>query len=99
MSDSVVETSAVSETSVDDIARELTSRRNQGQRTVVFLGSRAGGFFGNEVLYETLKQFSLRNFDMLSRVDKFEECHAILNKHFTESERHHILVGALATLS
>src|SRR5437660_12385720 len=89
---------SVQETNVAEIARELTTRRDQGQRTVLFLGSRVGGLFGNEYLYETLKQFSLLNFDNLSYTDKFRECSSILHKRFTERERHNILVGALAAL-
>src|SRR2546421_12243882 len=86
------------ETSIKEIARALATQKDQGQRAVLFLGARAGGLFGNEFLYDTLNNFSLLNFDALSDVDKFKECYYVLNKHFTESERHNILVGALATL-
>jgi TIR domain/SIR2-like domain len=89
---------SLQETNVEEIARELKTRRDQGQRTVLFLGSRTGGLYGNEYLYETLKQFSLLNFDSLSNIDKFRECYYVLSKHFTEMERQNILVGALATL-
>src|SRR5436309_7795358 len=86
------------ETNIEEIARALTAQREQGQRIVLFLGARAGGLFGNEFLYETLKNFSLLDFNTLSDVEKFRESYYVLNKHFTESERHNILVGALATL-
>src|SRR5437016_762787 len=86
------------ETNIEEIASALVTQRDLGQRTVLFLGARAGGLFGNEFLYETLKNFSLLNFDILSNVDKFRECYNVLSKHFTESEKHNILVGALATL-
>src|SRR5436305_14632868 len=89
---------STSETSIEEIARVLATRKDQGQSVVLFLGTRAGGLFGNEFLYDTLKNFSLLNFDALSNVDKFRECYYVLSKHFTESERHNILVGALATL-
>lgn len=89
---------SVQETSVSEIARELVKRREQGQRTILFLGSRTGGLFGNEYLHEMLKQFSLLNFDTLSNVDKFRECYYVLSKHFTEAKRHDILVEALAKL-
>src|SRR2546423_13557710 len=86
------------ETNIEEIASALVTQRDLGQRTVLFLGARAGGLFRNEYFYETLKQFSLLNFDNLSNVDKFKECYYVLNKHFTETERHNILVAALATL-
>src|SRR5437016_7248611 len=86
------------ETNIAEIARELMIRKVQGQRTILFLGSRTGGLFGNEYLYETLKQFSLLNFDILSSTDKFKECYSVLSKHFTQTERHNILLGTLAAL-
>jgi|SRR5579859_228303 len=89
---------SATETNVEEIARALAKRRDQGKHAVLFLGARAGGLFGNEYLYETLKKFSLLNFDTLSNVDKFRECYYILSKHFTESETHNILVGALAAI-
>lgn len=89
---------STTETNLEEIARTLMMRRDQGQRPVLFLGARAGGLFGNEYLYDTLKNFSLLNFDTLSNVDKFRECYYVLNIHFTESERHNILVGAMAAL-
>src|SRR5437868_1356853 len=89
---------SVTETTIEEIARTLTTRRGQGQRIALFLGARAGGLFGNRFLYDTLKQFSLLDFDTLSNVEKFRECYYVLNKHFKKSERHDILVGALATL-
>src|SRR6266516_1274469 len=85
-------------TTIEEIARTLATRRDQGKPMVLFLGVRAGGLFGNEFLYDTLKNFSLLDFNTLSNVEKFRESYYVLNKHFTESERHNILVGALATL-
>ncbi len=89
---------SLQEINVEEIARKLTTRRDQGQRTTLFLGSRTGGLFGNEYFYDTLKQFSLLNFDTLSNIEKFRECYYVLRKHFTAMERRDILVGALATL-
>src|SRR6266568_5893369 len=89
---------STTETSIEELARVLTTQRDQGQRAILFLGARAGGLFSNQFLYDTLKNFSLLNFDTLSNVDKFRECYYVLNKQFTENERHNILVGALATL-
>jgi hypothetical protein len=91
---------SVTETNIKEIARVLATRRDQNRRTVLFLGARAGGLFGNGYLYEMLKQFSFLNFDNPSilNVDKFRECYYVLNKRFTEVERHNILVGALAAL-
>lgn len=89
----------VSGTNIEEIATALAKGRDRGQRTVLFLGSRAGGLFGNEFLYDTLKDFSLLDFSTLSNIEKFRESYYVLNKHFTEGERHNILVGALATLT
>src|SRR5260221_4000622 len=86
------------ETNIEEMARVLAIRRGQGQRTVLFLGSRVGGLFGNEYLYELLKKFSLKIFDSLSNVDKFEECYHVLSRHFSKSEIHDILVGSLGLL-
>src|SRR5947209_1979768 len=89
---------SAAETSIEEIARALATRRDQGQPTVLFLGARAGGLFGNEFLYDTLKNFSLLNFDILSNVEKFRECYHVLSTYFTESDSQNILVGALAAL-
>src|SRR5256885_10289459 len=89
---------SATETNIEEVASALASRREQGQRTVLFLGSRAGGLFGNEFLYETLKQFSLVSFNKLSKEEKFKACYDVLNKQFTDNDRHDILVGTLATL-
>ncbi len=75
---------SLQETNVEEIAEELKTRRKQGQRTTLFLGSRTGGLFGNEYLYEMLKQFSLLNFDTLSNIEKFRECYYVLSKRFKE---------------
>lgn len=85
------------EADVKAIAEMLLFQREKGQRAVLFLGARTGGLFANEYFYETLQQFSLLNFDLLSNAGKFEECHSVL-RGFTEIEKHNILVGALSTL-
>src|SRR6266581_1516154 len=86
------------ETSIEEIARALVTQRDQGQRTVLFLGAKAGGLFGNKYLYETLKKFSLLSFDNLSNEDKFKACYRVLSRHFSEREIHDILLGALGPL-
>jgi TIR domain/SIR2-like domain len=89
---------SVQETSVEEIARELISRRDQGLRPVLFLGSQIGGLYNNKFLYEILRQFSNVNFDFLSDPHKFRECYTILSKHFNEQERYNILIKALTAL-
>ena len=83
---------------VKEMANVLSDRRDQGQRIVLFLGASTGALFGNKYLYELLNQFSLRNFASLSNAVKFAECYANLSR-FRETERHKILVGAMAALS
>ncbi len=87
------------ETDIATIVASLKHARGQQQRMVLFLGSRAGGLFGNEDLYGILKDFSLRSFNELSPINKFAECYNILRSgHFSTTEIHHILVGALRPL-
>lgn len=86
------------ETSIEEIASVLARQRDQGQCAVLFLGARAGGLFGNEHLYGTLKNFSPLNFYNLSNKDRFKECYRCLSKHFSENEIHNILVDALGPL-
>ena len=89
---------SVKENSIKEIADALRAQRGLGQRRVLFLGTRAGGLFGNEYLYEMLRQYSLLNFDRLSNIEKFEECYHLLSMRFSETAIHDILVGALGTL-
>lgn len=90
----------IAKTNIEEIANMLREQREKSQQPVLFLGSRAGGLFGNEVLYETLKQFSLLNFEKLSNEEQFAECYkAIAANPFSISEIQSILVGALSFLS
>ncbi len=86
------------ETNVAAIANSLRSIRGEHQRLTLFLGSRAGGLFNNKHLYMTLERFSLRDFDGLSNIERFDECYKVLSKCFSETERHDIIVGALSSL-
>lgn len=86
------------EINIEEISRTLETRRDHGQRTVLFLGARAGGLFRNEYLYEIMKKFSLLNFDTLSNEDKFKECYRVLSTRFSKTEINDILVGALGPL-
>jgi hypothetical protein len=89
---------ATAEVTVATIAASLKAARGQHKRPVLFLGSRTGGLYRNENLYETLKVFSFRRFDSLSNLEKFEECHKILySKYFNEDERYHLMMSALSS--
>ncbi len=91
---------AVKETNIEEIAGMLVEHRSQGKHPILFLGARAGGVFRNAYLYETLKQFSLLNFDKLSSAEQFRECYRVLtSKYFDETTRHEILVNALGPLT
>ncbi len=91
---------AVKETNIEEIAGMLVEHRSQGKHPILFLGARAGGVFRNAYLYETLKQFSLLNFDKLSGAEQFRECYRVLtSKYFDEITRHEILVNALGPLT
>src|SRR5579859_2544487 len=65
---------------VSHMAETLRWRRNQGRYTVLILGSRAGGLFRSEKLYETLKQFGNPSFSSLPRIKQFGECYHILTR-------------------
>ncbi len=87
-----------SQTNVVTIADSLKAGKKQQQRPILFLGARAGGLFDSRYLYETLQQFSFLSFANLSTMDKFAECHSILQKYFNKNEIHDILIGALSSL-
>jgi hypothetical protein len=85
------------ETSVLEIATFLKTRKSVNNRTVLFLGARAGGLFRNPILYESIKNFSKSTFDELSESDQFHECYTVLSdaNRFTEIDVYDILLASL----
>src|SRR2546422_3487835 len=79
-----------------EIATLLEFRKKHNQRTVLFLGSRAGGLFRSQQFYDTMWQFSKRDFAELSRFEQFSECYKILQEErFSERDRFSILSSSL----
>src|SRR5579859_3440798 len=65
---------------IADIAKELEERKNENQRPVLILGSRAGGLFRSQYFYENMLRYSLRNFADLTPREQFSQCYEILDK-------------------
>ncbi len=82
---------------IHEIAHSLKIRQGASSSTVLFLGARAGGLFGNGVLYENIKGFrySTTNFDTLPDTEQFQECYRVLEDRFNESNRHDVLTVSL----
>src|SRR2546428_2634945 len=86
----------VPKSDVPDMAKQLEFRKKHNQRTVLFLGARAGGLFRSSQFYDTIRQFSKRDFAELSQFEKFSECYKVLQeKRFSERDRFSILSGFL----
>src|SRR5438552_3479811 len=66
--------------SVAELAQLLIARKKERKRTILFLGSRTGGLFGNQAFYNGMQRYSLRNFSKLSELEKFDECYHILKR-------------------
>src|SRR5579883_375585 len=79
-----------------EIARSLKAGKKAP--TILFLGSRAGALFRSKDFYESLQQFSMRDFSYLSRIEQFSECYHVLQRHFTASDLHAILQDSLQSL-
>jgi hypothetical protein len=85
---------------ISTIAKLLEMRKRNNHRTVLLLGARAGGLFRSDHFYENLQEFSNRDFNKLSLLEKFNECHSILtNDHFSEAEIHSIVRTSLQDLT
>lgn len=83
-----------SEASIREIADFLQTRKYTNKRAVIFLGSRTSGMLENMILYEGIRQYSIRTFENLPPMEKFGECFIVLNKIFNKVERHQILIDA-----
>jgi hypothetical protein len=84
---------------IPDMANMLKVRKELNQQTVLVLGSRTGGLFRSEKLYETLKLFGDPSFTSLPRSQQFGECHHLLTRRnrpgFSETDIDTILTEAL----
>src|ERR1700680_2731585 len=89
----------VSSIEIKELASLLELRRKHHQRTVLFIGSRAGGFFRSQDFYDTLEPFSKRSFSTLQHTEQFVECHKLLQRlPFSERDLFNILSHALNNL-
>src|SRR5437667_2172707 len=81
-------------TTIEEIATNLRERRSQGKPSVIFLGARAGEFYGNDDFYQALKQY-IPEFHNLNGIKKFISCYEALSSHYKEPGIHHILTTIL----
>jgi len=85
---------------MNEMARLLKMRKMNNHHTVLLLGARAGGLFRSEHFYDSLQQFSNRDFNELSLSERFGECYSILTKNlFSETDIHSILRTSLQKLT
>ena len=85
-----------SRSDVLELATQLKFRKKHNQRTVLFLGARAGGLFRSQQFYDTVRQFSKQNFAELSRFEQFSECYQVLQEErFSERDCFSILSVSL----
>jgi hypothetical protein len=81
---------------IAEIADMLSLKQKNNQNMVLFLGSRAGGLFRSQDFIETMKKYSKRNFDLLSREGQFAECFNVLKqKNFNDNNIHALLTEFL----
>src|SRR5579859_6718111 len=85
---------------IAEIAHALKIRKNNNQSMVLFLGSRAGALFRSQSFYDTMRGYSVRNFDALSRQEQFVECYKLLQQDgFGDREIHAILTQSLREMA
>jgi len=84
---------------VKELAKRLKLRKEHNNHTVLLSGARTGALFRSERFYESLQQFSNRDFSGLSRLEQFAECYTILtNGSFSEADIHGLLRVSLQDL-
>ena len=76
-------------------SRHKASNENNKEPLVLFLGARAGSFFGNQKLYEKFKGLTTNTFDKLDEQQKFQACYEILGAMRTELDRYGVLSQSL----
>jgi hypothetical protein len=85
---------------IADIADMLTLKQKTNQNMALFLGSRAGGLFRSQEFIDTMKEYSVRNFDLLSREGQFAECYKMLKqKRFNDNNIHALLTRFLKPIT
>ena len=88
------------EKNIADIAEALKLKQRNNQSMVLLLGSRAGGLFRSQDFFATLKEYSKRSFDLLSREGQFAESYKALKQdRFNEKNIHALLVASLQDVS
>jgi hypothetical protein len=81
---------------IDDIADAITLKQKNNQSMVLFLGSRAGGLFRSRDFIATMKEYSIRSFDPLSREGQFaESCKVLKQDRFNDNTIHALLTRCL----
>lgn len=80
---------------IADIIKHLKFRRDAGTPTALVLGARTGGLYRSDYLYDTLMQFSNRDFKLLSKSAQFAECYRTLIRQFSAGEINSILKNGL----
>lgn len=84
------------EKNIADIAEALKLKQRNNQSMVLLLGSRAGGLFRSKDFFATLKEYSMRSFDLLSREGQFAESYKALKQdRFNEKNIYALLVSSL----
>jgi hypothetical protein len=81
---------------IAEIAHTLKMKKNNNQSMVLFLGSRVGGLFCSQDFYDSMKVYSNRNFNKLTRQEQFVECFKLLQQErFGDRDIHNILMQSL----
>ncbi|MBV9617383.1 MAG: hypothetical protein JO011_15805 [Ktedonobacteraceae bacterium] len=81
---------------IADVAEALKLKQKNNQSMVLFLGSRAGGLFRSQGFFATLKEYSMRSFDLLSREGQFAESYKALKQdRFNENTIYALLLASL----
>lgn len=86
---------------IQKMAQLLKVRKHTHGHTVLFLGARTGGLFRSQFFYNSLQDFSLRDFSKLNGFERFEECYHVLNRpgNFVETDIDRILTASLRGVS
>ncbi len=79
---------------VAEIAARLQQRKSIHHHTVLFLGTRAGGLFGNPSLYQVIEKYisEYNAFKTLQEPKKFDRCYQFLSS-LSETDVHEILLA------
>ncbi len=90
----------VVEKNIADIAEALKLKQKNNQSMVLFLGSRAGGLFRSQDFFDTMKEYSVRSFDLLSREGQFAASYKSLRQDsFNDNNIHALLTKCLQSIT